>query len=80
MLVARAPDGSLLLAYVRGMGSVDVTLSGLPGDSVSVSWMDPRTGDRIEVGGRATDGRISFEPPTRADWLLVVEPGTFQSP
>lgn len=55
---------------------VRVRLGAIAGETVTVRWMNPRTGDRTAIGDFANGGTHTFTPPTNGvgqDWVLQID-------
>ncbi|GAA1860632.1 hypothetical protein GCM10009836_45990 [Pseudonocardia ailaonensis] len=75
---ALASDGSFLVAYTPEGEDVTVDLDTLSADSVRASWVDPRTGEVLEVDEPVeATGTAAFEAPEgtgdERDWVLVLD-------
>jgi Protein of unknown function (DUF4038)/Putative collagen-binding domain of a collagenase len=91
-LAARHEDGKWIMAYLAGYESAVSRSTELFGSKPSVSihmdkltagrrvnafWIDPRTGQSVEVGHFANIGVQSFSPPDAwEDALLILEAST----
>ena len=74
--VARAGDGSFLLAYLTFGNPVTIDLAKLSGRMVRAHWYDPRTGLLQSIGEFPKTGSRQFKPPAEGpvnDWVLVLE-------
>jgi hypothetical protein len=65
--------GSYAFVYSGGGRPVTVDLTRLTGTLIMASWFDPRTGVSTWLGQFAVRGQRAFTPPTRDDWVLVLE-------
>jgi hypothetical protein len=75
---ARSADGDWILAYLAGRTTLTIHMDKITaGNKAEAFWIDPKTGDRILIGGYPTTGQQSFTTP--AGWedavLLVAKPG-----
>ncbi|GAA4556656.1 hypothetical protein GCM10023175_59290 [Pseudonocardia xishanensis] len=75
---AVASDGSFLVAYTPEGMDVTVDLDMLAANSVRASWVDPRTGEVLEVPEPVeATGTAAFEAPAgtgdERDWVLVLD-------
>lgn len=85
--VARASDGSSVLAYFPTARNATVDMSKLSG-SVTVRWFDPSTGVYSAITGSpfANTGTRQFSVPTTkhadgsGDWVLVLSTGNVSPP
>jgi hypothetical protein len=68
----RAGDGAYLMAYTPGGEPFTTDLTAVSGQAVNAWWYDPRTGAATPIPGVAR-GTHAFEPPSREDWVLVVD-------
>lgn len=60
----RSPSGDRLLAYLPGPGAVAVDLGKLTaGGPAHATWIDPRGGDRADLGEFPATGRRRFATP-----------------
>jgi hypothetical protein len=78
-VLARSSDHSRALAYVPDTRAVTVSLAGISGPRVAVSWYDPTNGTTTAVSGSpfAAVGSQSFSAPGTnsrgdQDWVLVL--------
>lgn len=73
----RDSDGSYALIYLPSCRAVTVDLNKLSGETLNVTWYDPRTG-RARPGGQVTrQGQQAFTPPeVWPDWVLVLDDAT----
>jgi hypothetical protein len=75
--VARAADGSFLVAYLASSRPIGLDTSALAGDALAAAWLDPRTGARHAIGAVTRARDWSATPPAgepHEDWVLVIEP------
>jgi hypothetical protein len=73
-IVARASDGSTIIAYLPGGGDLTVDMTRVGGTSANAWWFDPRTGAATAAGsGVSTTGRRTFSAPGAGDWVLVLD-------
>jgi hypothetical protein len=75
---AVASDGSFLVAYTPQGADVTVDLDMLAAERVRASWVDPRTGEVLEVPDPVeARGTAAFEAPEgtgdERDWVLVLD-------
>jgi hypothetical protein len=75
---ARSSDGDWLMVYFPTAGGATVDMSTITAtQQADAVWVDPRTGDRTDIGQYATTGTQSFTTP--GGWpdavLLVQVPG-----
>ncbi|WP_372476629.1 apiosidase-like domain-containing protein [Pseudonocardia terrae] len=75
---AVASDGSFLVAYTPEGEDVTVDLDMLTAERVRASWVDPRTGEVLEVEEPVeATGKAAFEAPAATgderDWVLVLD-------
>lgn len=75
---AVAADGSFLVAYTPEGMDVTVDLDMLEAETVTASWVDPRTGEVLEVPDPVeATGTAAFEAPAgtgdERDWVLVLD-------
>jgi hypothetical protein len=68
----RAADGIYAMVYSPDGAPFDVDLSVLTGDTVGLSWFDPRTGATLDVGA-ASAQTATMQPPSAEDWVLVAD-------
>jgi len=70
----RDADGGYALIYLPSCKPVTVDLEKLSGETLDVTWYDPRTGEARRTGQVARRGQQSFTPPTVwPDWVLVLD-------
>lgn len=79
---ARAPDGSLVMAYMPTIRPIMVDMSKLSG-AATARWFDPTNGSYVTAGGSpfVNVGGRRFVPPGKnstgdGDWVLVLEATT----
>lgn len=53
--------------------SMNIRMGKIEGRDVKASWFDPRNGKYGEAGSFANEGTKTFDPPTKEDWVLVLE-------
>ena len=77
--VARAADGTLVIAYMPTIRTITVDMSKLAG-TTAAHWYDPTTAKNINVDGSpfVNSGSRQFTPPGKngdgdGDWVLVLE-------
>lgn len=69
----RATDGGFAMVYsATGLGFT-LDLNRLSGSTLVATWYDPRSGGNTSAGSFARSGTRSFTPPSRTDWVLVVD-------
>lgn len=74
-LAARHKDGLCVMVYLGSKASFSVNMSKLAAGTVSVVWIDPRTGASLTAGRRKNAGVESFSTPDEwEDALLILEP------
>ena len=72
----RDPNGRYILAYAPVGMPFRLRLDALKGKNCHARWMDPRTGEFVEIGEIPTADPHAFMPPTPGeltDWVLVAE-------
>jgi len=72
----RDADGSYAFVYFPRDRGVDLDLTKLTGDELTVSWFDPRTGVVAQQESMQRVARASFAPPADSggpDWVLVLD-------
>lgn len=69
---ATADDGSYALVYTAGTANFSLDLSALQGNSVAVTWFDPRTGQTSSGKEVNRDNNVEFTTPDTGDWVLVL--------
>jgi hypothetical protein len=57
------------MVYLHHGGSVGVDTSKLAGDTLAVTWFNPRTGESHPGEGTGA----SFEAPDDEDWVLILD-------
>ncbi len=74
-IVARTPDGELILAYTPYGDELEVATDKLPKDG-AYSWFNPRSGAEIPFAPEQRGESTVFDPPFAAergnDWVLIV--------
>ena len=66
-LAARHKDGKWVIVYLAGKSSFSVNMNKITAaDKVDASWIDPKTGDSISIGGFSNTAVRSFSSPE--DW------------
>lgn len=82
--VARASDGSFVMAYSPYGSSFALALDAIAAGQVHVWWFNPRNGTFIDAGIQATSTEMVFDPPADErrgnDWVLVVDRDLQQRP
>lgn len=71
--IARADDGSTVMAYSPGGQTLTVDLDPISGDTAQPWWYDPRAGTATKLDHIPASGSQSFSPPSSEDWVLVVD-------
>jgi hypothetical protein len=69
----RATDGSSIIAYLPSQRQVKINMSKVSGMSAKVWWYNPNNGLMTPVGKYQTKGIREFTPPSKGDWLLVID-------
>ena len=84
-LAARHRDGKWAMVYLADRAEFSVDMSKLPGSEVKASWIDPRSGEALPIGGspfRNAGSRTFATPGDKGtganDWLLILEPAAGQ--
>jgi hypothetical protein len=73
-LAARHEDGRWLMVYCANQTTFTVDMGKLAGSAAEAFWVDPRTGEQIEIGRVAARGARPFATPSGwEDALLVLE-------
>jgi hypothetical protein len=72
-IALRAADRTYAFVYVAGASSVSVDLSKMSSRTVTVSWLNPRTGVTTSGGTRTGNGLVSLTTPSNVDWVLVLD-------
>ncbi|WP_232065290.1 putative collagen-binding domain-containing protein [Rhodocytophaga rosea] len=70
---AIAQDGSFAISYLPSQANISINLARLKGKQVQASWFDPRTGERKIIGRYTPQKTVSFNSPTKDDWVLVID-------
>ncbi|MGH3585761.1 MAG: glycoside hydrolase family 140 protein, partial [Pseudonocardia sp.] len=65
----RAASGEWAMVYLHHGGSVSVDTSRLAGNTLAVTWFNPRTGESQPGEGTGT----AFEAPDDNDWVLILD-------
>ncbi len=65
----RAESGEWAMVYLHHGGPVGVDTSKLAGDTLAVTWFNPRTGESHPGEGTGA----SFEAPDDEDWVLILD-------
>ncbi|HYH29963.1 MAG TPA: glycoside hydrolase family 140 protein [Pseudonocardia sp.] len=65
----RAESGEWAMVYLHHGGSVSVDTAKLAGDTLAVTWFNPRTGESQPGEGTGT----AFEAPDENDWVLILD-------
>lgn len=74
-IVATRGDGYALIYSAQGR-KFTVNMDKVPGESVTASWFNPRTGTAIAIGEAVQRGPREFVCPSEgfgSDWVLVLE-------
>lgn len=53
--------------------SMRINMGKIAGTNVKATWFDPRNGKYIKSANQPNQGTVTFEPPTKEDWVLVLE-------
>jgi hypothetical protein len=72
---SRASDGSAVLAYTYGGGTLTIDMTRLAGPRVNARWFNPATGVWTAISGApfANTGSRSFVAPSGRDSVLVLQ-------
>lgn len=73
---ARSDDGSLAIVYIPDRRPVTIETDALAGPTVTVTWIDPVSGQRLPGGILAVSGPVVLTPPYREDAVLLLEATT----
>lgn len=68
----RGRDGDYMIAYTPNGRPISANLRSLSGDRLEAFWFDPRTGTRTDIRNVRKSASVTFQPPSAADWVLVV--------
>jgi hypothetical protein len=74
--IVAAKCSNYILVYIPTGLDAMLDLSQCRVDEVDVTWYNPRTGSRDQVGRLPSDGVTRFSPPTRGrgnDWILILD-------
>jgi len=66
-------DGATLMAYMPTGRQITIDTTKLSGSSFRGWWFNPRQGETEAAGELPGGGTLTFEPPDREDWVLVVD-------
>jgi uncharacterized iron-regulated membrane protein len=66
---ARTPDGAQAAIFVTHGAALDVDMRQLQ-EGRKTQWLDPRTAERQDA---APDEHGYFQPPSNADWVLMLQ-------
>jgi hypothetical protein len=69
-------DASYIFAYFPRHQRAELDTSCIPGGTLRVWWMNPRTGECSPAAESPNAGKTAFEPPTQGegeDWVLVID-------
>ena len=76
-------DATYIFAYFPRRLRAEFNTSRIPGDTLRIWWMNPRTGECSAPSECANAARMAFEPPSEAqdeDWVLIVDDASKQYP
>lgn len=72
-LAARHEDGKWIMVYLGGKSSFSINMNRIAaGNKVSASWIDPRTGDSVSIGGLSNRAVESFSTPDGWEDALLI--------
>jgi hypothetical protein len=75
MVLARTPEGDLAVAYLPGNESIELDVAGFSGP-LRGRWFDPVRGEYTPMAaGIENRGTQRFAPPTKQDWVLLLQRG-----
>lgn len=70
---ALAEPGRQYVVYVRGIAEeVRVALPGTKELRVNIQQLNPRTGERKDLGQHSGEADFTFSPPNQDDWIVVL--------
>ncbi len=72
--LAATPDARVIVVYLPNEKPRKLDLAGLPVGSWSVTWLDPRSGQKRPGAGVAA-GVQTVTPPGPGDWVLLLRAG-----
>lgn len=72
--VALARSPRTLLVYTAQERPYVLRLGRMPGETLRLSWFNPRDGQRQRGGTLPNNGMREVRPPSGEDWVLVAEP------
>lgn len=67
--------GSLLVVYARKGDTFMIPRATCNSSTGRATWLDPRTGRRLDALGHESTDAVAFDPPDKQDWTLVVQCG-----
>ena len=70
---ARTIDGNTIIAYLPSGRKIKPDLSKILGERAKCWWFDPSNGNTTLIGTFRTTGNQSFTPPSKSDWVLVID-------
>jgi len=70
---AAADDGSQIVAYLPGQGSVTVNLKKLSGSTAFCRWYNPSDGTFRDAGKYRSGENHEFISPDPNDWVLIID-------
>ena len=72
-LAARHEDGKWIMVYLGGKSSFSINMNRIAaGNKLSASWIDPRTGDSVSIGGLSNRAVESFSTPDGWEDALLI--------
>ncbi|MBL7649861.1 MAG: glycoside hydrolase family 140 protein [Candidatus Hydrogenedentes bacterium] len=73
-----ANNATYLMVYFPKHNRATINTALVAGESLQVTWYNPRNGEASKVGEMPNKGTMGLEPPTNAegeDWVLIVDDG-----
>lgn len=71
--IVASRGASYAFIYNYAGRSMQIHMGKIAGEEVKAVWFDPRNGQYIKPENIPNKGTITFNPPTKEDWVLVLE-------
>jgi hypothetical protein len=70
---ARTSDGGTIMAYIPTGNPIVADMNKIAGGKAKCFWFNPRDGSNQLIGTYPSSGSVTFSPPDKNDWVLVLD-------
>lgn len=73
-------NGNTMIAYLPSSRKIRIDMSKISGTAANCWWFKPSDGSTLKIGSYQTSGTRWFEPPSKGDWVIVIDNASLNLP